>query len=103
MRRVRILASARTDIAAIFDYIESASGSRAAARRFTRLLTEQCRHLGRLPALLGRLRPELRPGIRSFPFKNYIILMRYVGEALEIVNVVESHRDVEAIFRKDEK
>jgi toxin ParE1/3/4 len=103
VRHVRILASARTDIAAIFSYIEDASGSVMVARRFTRLLTEQCRHLGRLSAVLGRPRPELRLGIRSFPFKNYIILMRYVGDTLEIVNVIESHRDLDAIFRRNER
>jgi len=101
VRRVRILASARKDIAAIYSYIEDASGSVAVAKRFTRVLTERCRYLGRLPNVLGRPRPELRPGIRSFPFKNYIIVMRYVENTLEIINVIEGHRDLEAIFRKD--
>jgi toxin ParE1/3/4 len=100
VRRVRILAPARRDVAAIYNYIADASGSVAVAKRFTRLLTEQCRSLGRLHTILGRPRPELGPGIRSFPFKNYIIFIRYVGETLETVNVIEGHRDIEAIFRK---
>ena len=103
MRHVRILVSARKDIAAIYSYIEDTSGSPKVAKRFTRILTEQCRHLGRLPAVLGRLRPELRPDIRTFPFKNYIIVMRYVENTLEIINVIEGHRDLEAIFHKDKQ
>jgi plasmid stabilization system protein ParE len=102
VRRVRILATARSDIAAIYRYIEGASGSVVVAKRFTRLLTEQCRRLGRLPGTVGRPRPELEPGIRSFPFKNYIIFMRYVGNTLEIINVIEGHRDMDAIFRRND-
>jgi plasmid stabilization system protein ParE len=102
VRRVRILASARADIATIYSYIKNASGSDVVAKRFTHSLTEQCRHLGRLSAVLGRARPELRRDIRSFPFKNYIILLRYIENAIEIINVIESHRDLDAIFRKDE-
>jgi plasmid stabilization system protein ParE len=103
VRRVCILAPARRDIAAIYEYIESASGSDATARKFTRLLTDECRHLGRLPTIVGRVRPELGPDIRSFPFKNYILLMRYVGNTLEIVNVIEGHRDIKALFREDDR
>lgn len=98
MRRLRILASARRDIAAIYDYILEASGNVAVAKRFT----AQCQHLGSLATVLGRPRPELRPGIRTFPFRNYIIVMRYVENTLEIVNVIESHRDLEATFSNDE-
>jgi toxin ParE1/3/4 len=29
----------------------------------------QCANLARLPSTLGRPRPELRPDVRSFPFK----------------------------------
>jgi toxin ParE1/3/4 len=72
------------------------------ARKFTRLLTNECRHLGGLPTIVGRPRPELGPDIRSFPFKNYILLMRYVGNTLEIVNVIEGHRDIKALFRRDD-
>ena len=102
MRRVRILASARKDIAAVYSYIEDASGSGPTARRFTRTLTDKCRQLGRLSVVLGRPRSELAPGLRSYVFENYLILMRYEEKTLDIVNVIESHRDLEALFRKGE-
>jgi toxin ParE1/3/4 len=41
--------------------------------------------------------PELRPDIRSFPFKGYLILFRYVGDTFEVINIIEGHRDIEAL------
>jgi toxin ParE1/3/4 len=102
VRRVRYLAGARRDIAEIYHYIESRSGSALTAERFVQRLRAQCRHLAELPAVLGRPRPELGPGLRSFTFQGYLILLRYAGEVLEIVNIFEGHRDIQAIFRKND-
>ena len=61
------------------------------------------RDLARLPSTLGRPRPELRPDLRSPPFKGYVIFFRYLDdEILEIVHTIEGHRDVAAIFAKDD-
>jgi len=94
VRRVRLLASARDDLLAIGDYIQQTGGSRRVAGRFVRQLNERCRHLGRLPGTLGRPRPDLLPGIRSIPHGNYIIFFRHVEDVIEIVNVIEAHRDI---------
>lgn len=103
MRRVRLLATARDDLAAIGDYIQSASGSRQVAARFVRHLNDHCRRLGTLPGTLGRARPELLPDIRSTPYGNYVIFFRYVGDIVEIVNVIEGHRHINALFRPNDK
>ena len=103
MRRVILLASARDDLAAIGDYIRIASGSRRVAARFLRELNNYCRHLGSLPGTLGRARPDLLPDIRTAPYGNYVIFFRYAGDVVEIVNVIEGHSDIEALFRKDER
>ncbi len=50
--------------------------------------------------MLGRARPELRPDVRSLPFGNYVIFFRYRDGALEVVNVLEGHRDIDAFFSK---
>jgi toxin ParE1/3/4 len=70
------------------------------AQRFVIRLRAQCRRLAELSTTLGRPRPELRPGLRTFPFRGYVIVFRYSGEVLEIVNIVEGHRDIEAMLRK---
>ena len=99
MRRLRYLAAARRDFAEIYAYVESHSGSAATARRFVQRLRAQCRHLATLPGTLGQQRPELGLGLRTFPRSGYLIVFRYAGDVLEIVNIVESHRDIDAIFR----
>jgi toxin ParE1/3/4 len=55
------------------------------------------------PAAPGRARPDLRADIRSTPFKGYVIFFRYLPsererEILEIVNVLEGHRDLVGYF-----
>ena len=102
MRRVLLLENARDDLAAIGDYIERASGSRRIAARFVRELNNYCRYMGSLPGTLGRARPDLHSDIRAAPYKNYMIFFRYVGDTVEIVNVIEGHRDIKALFRKGE-
>ncbi len=102
MRRVRYLAGARRDIAEIYRYSEDRSGCALTAERFVERLRKQSRHLAELPAVLGRPRPELAPGLRSFTFQGYLILLRYADEVLEIVNILEGHRDIQAIFRKND-
>jgi len=51
---------------------------------------------------MGRLRPELRTDLRSHPFESYLIFFRYLnGGILEIVNILEGHRDIAAFYRRD--
>jgi plasmid stabilization system protein ParE len=101
--RLRILDSARNDIAQIFAFIEQSSGSSVIAESFARQLTDQCQRLAELSGTLGRPRPELRRDIRSTPFKNYLIFFRYVGDVLEVVNILEGHRDIDAFFGDGER
>ena len=103
MRRLRYLDSALRDIAEIYAYIEGRSESSVIAGRFIGRLRAQCRHIAKLPGTIGRPRPELLPQLRSFSFQSYLILFRYAGEVLEIVNIVEGHRDIDMLFRKDDE
>lgn len=101
MRRLFLLDSALGDFASILDYIARESGSRVIARGFVNRLLNQCKKLASLPGTLGRPRPELKPDIRSFAFKGYMIFFRYVDDTFEVVNVLEGHRDIVAFFRDD--
>jgi len=100
--RLRYSASARADLELIATYIAEKSGSRAIAERFTGELRRKCADLAAAPIRMGRARNELRPGLRSHPYKLYVIFFRYVGDVLEIVNVIEGHRDIAALFGEDE-
>ena len=103
MRQLRFTPAADRDLVQIFDYIADASGSPQTARRFVAEIEAQCFKLARLRSTLGRSRPELRPDLRSIPFKGYVIFFRYlnVGQ-LEIVHIIEGHRDITAVFAKDD-
>lgn len=79
-------------------YITRESGSLVIGRRFVGELRQKCRSLAGLPGTIGRARPELRPDIRSTAFKGYVIFFRYVGDHFEVVNIIEGHRDIDALL-----
>jgi len=101
VRRLRVRPSAAQDIEQIFDYIAEAAGDET-ARRFTADIERQYRKLASLPGTLGRARPELRPDLRSFPYRRYVIFFRYVDDVFEVVNILEGHRDMGAFFSEPE-
>jgi toxin ParE1/3/4 len=99
--RLRFSATANDDLVSIAQYIAEQSGSRAVAERFARELRRKCADLAALSIQIGRPRPELQRGLRSHPYRSYVIFFRYVGDVLEIVNVLEGHRDIPALFGRD--
>jgi toxin ParE1/3/4 len=48
--------------------------------------------------MMGRARPELAPHLRSLPFRRYVIFYVPLGEGVDIVRVLHSARDIEALF-----
>jgi toxin ParE1/3/4 len=99
--RLRYSAAARADLAQIYGYIREQSGSGTVALRFIHRLRRKCAELAGAPIQMGRPRPELRSDLRSHPYKSYVIFFRYVRGTLEIVNILEGHRDIDAFFRGD--
>jgi toxin ParE1/3/4 len=92
--------SAQENLFEIANYIEDSSGSPSVAERFADELIARCAHMAGLPGVLGRSRPELLPDLRSTPHGNYVIFFRYVADTLEVVNILERHRDVATYFRR---
>lgn len=90
--------SARDDLLAIARYIRLSSGSSEVTRSFVASLRNQCEKIAALPGTIGRARPELRSDLRSFAFKGYVILFRYLEDGIEIVNIIERQRDILAAF-----
>ncbi len=103
MARIRYTATARDDLGQIYRYIKEQSGSGETARRFVHELRQKCNALAAAPIVMGRPRTELRPDLRSHPHKSYVIFFRHAGGALEIVTVIEGHRDIPALFGEDEQ
>jgi plasmid stabilization system protein ParE len=64
------------------------AGSTDTSLRFVQRLRAQCAKLAVLPGTLGRPRDEVRPGIRSFAYRGYIILFRYEADCVRIVSIV---------------
>ena len=98
MRRLLYTEAAETNLANIAIHIADQSGSRAVAESFVGRLRGRCRKLAELPGTLGTARPELRPDVRSTPCQSYVIFFRYRDDSVEIVNVLEGHRDIDDHF-----
>ena len=81
------------DLASIWDYI--AADNPEAAERCLRQIDVQFEKLARFP-LMGRLRSDLNPGLRSFPVGNYIIFYLPTADTsgVYIARVIEGHRDI---------
>ncbi|RKK06041.1 type II toxin-antitoxin system RelE/ParE family toxin [Pseudoroseomonas wenyumeiae] len=101
MRRLVYLQAARRDLMGILDHIAREARDVEAGLRFTAILRQQCARLAALPGTLGTARPELRPDLRSFPCRGYVIFFRYRDNAVEVVNVLHGHRDVIGYFGQD--
>lgn len=100
MPQLRYLAQTKDDLISIKKYIAKESGSQSTAIQYTNKIREQCRKLADLPGKIGHLRPELREDLRSFPYGNYVIFFMYNDDYLDIVTIIEGHRDMENMFEK---
>lgn len=99
MYRLDYSDAALSDLAEIGEYLARESRSRATADAFTDRLITHCEKLAASIGTLGVARPDLGFDLRSLPFGNYTIFFRYGQDVLEIVNILESHRDAYRAFR----
>ena len=65
---------------------------------FNRRIYAKCQELASIKGMIGVERPELRTGVRSYPFGNYVIFFMYSNDCLEVVTIVEGQRDIENVF-----
>ena len=98
MRRARFLTSVREDLLSIFDFVAESSGSIETAKSFVIRLRSRCHELAGHETMVGRPRPDLR----SSPFGNYVIFFRYQKDQVEVVNIIERHRDIAAHFAAED-
>ena len=95
MARFRVSRQAKDDLLEIWVYV--ATDSAANADRLYRILHGKLTSLGDSP-YMGRSRPELGPGIRSFPVGNYVVFYRVLPDRIEVVRVLSRFRDINALF-----
>jgi toxin ParE1/3/4 len=69
----------------------------AAADQILNDIDAKCQLLLERPEI-GMARPEIGKGIRSFPYRRYLILYRIIAEGVEIVRVVHGARDLGEIL-----
>lgn len=102
MRKLRFTSEALENLADIAFYIATSTGSRPLAENFIAQIRQKCSRLASLPGMLGRDRSELRMGLRSVALKGYVIFFRYRDDLVEVVTVLEGHRDIDGYFHDEE-
>lgn len=100
MYKLLYFEQAKKDLIQIKRYITKESGSSGLARKYTDRLREQCRKLAELPGTIGRARPELAQGVCSILYGSYVIFFRYNNDFVEIIIIIEGHRDIEELFQQ---
>lgn len=99
MSEVRLAPEAEAELDDIWLHIARESGDLDTATRVVEHITEHFWLLARYP-YLGRARDDdLRPGLRSFPVGDYLIIHRIAqDDAVLILHVVHGSRDVPLWF-----
>lgn len=102
MRRLVYSSAARRSLGDLLEYLTIEMGAESLASPIVRRIHDQCGKLAALPAILGRPRDDLAPGLRAFSFRGYVIFLRYGEERLDIVDIVHSRRDPDAVLGENE-
>ncbi len=86
---------AQRDVNEIWDFIadDSVTGADAFVDRL-----DGCLQLLSTQPMMGRLRSELAPGLRSLPFGRYVVFYEPVKGGIIVVRVLHSARDVHVHF-----
>ncbi len=98
MRRLIISDAARDDMDAVTAYLDEESGNYDVADALIAKFNARFERLAGLPGTLGTPRSELKTDLRSVPESGYVIFFRYLGDVLEIVNVLHGSRDIVSFY-----
>ena len=98
MADLRISAEAEADLDDIWLYVATEGQN---AQRADHLLNRFAVFFSRLARnpYLGRRRDDLRPGYRSFPVGDYVVVYRVAGgDEVLILRIIRGSRDIPALF-----
>ena len=90
--------NATQDLNAIANYF-AARNVDAGEKLFEQFMSK-CKNLTKFPAL-GRSYEHIRPNMRGIPLDGYIIFYQAMNDQLEVLRVVNSRQDLEALFSID--
>ena len=89
----RLVEEAETDLLKIWVNLALEIGNEPAADRLTGTLKERFFLLSDYP-YLGRSREDLRPGLRSYPVQDYVILYQVEDEDVVILHIFPGRMDI---------
>jgi toxin ParE1/3/4 len=95
----RLAPQAKADLEDLAYYVFVESRSLDIADRLIESISERFLLLGTHPRA-GRRRDDLRPGLRTFPVGDFLVLYRVEGNDVLIQRVVRGSRDLEALLRE---
>ena len=93
----RLAPEAEADLDNIWYHVARESGSLEIADRLIDFLTDRFFLLASHPYAGRRRDDDLRPGLRSFPVGNYVIIYRIEDEDALVLHVVPGSQDIEAL------
>jgi len=93
----RLAPQAEADLDDIAFYVFVQSGSVDLADRLIESISARFALLGTHPRA-GRRRDDLRPGMRTFPVGDYLVLYRVERDDVLIQRVVRGSRDLDALL-----
>jgi len=99
MPKVLLSDLAKLDLEDIWSYI--AQDNPKAADSLYDSMHKTLRFLSESPQI-GRSRPEIGEGVRSFAVGNYVVFYRVVSEGVFIARVLHGKRDIPTVLESEE-
>lgn len=94
----RLLPSAEDELDDIWLYVARASGSIEIANRVIDAIAGSLFSLGQYPQMGRRRDYDLRPGLRSFPSGEYVVVYRIEESDALILHIMRGSRDIESLL-----
>ena len=94
----RLSKEAGNDLEGIYDFI--AQSDPLAASAYVQEFLDLFRLMVSSPGM-GRLRPDLRPGVRSHVYGYYVIIYKEKAEYIHVSRIIHGARDVKRVLEEE--
>src|ERR1700752_691516 len=96
----RVSPEAESELLNIWYYVAKESGNTEIADRLIDSIAARFYLLDRPPHIGRRRDEDLRPGLRSFAVREYVIIYRVEKQDVLILHIFRGSRDLEALLRQ---